>query len=238
MHHLTARRPHLVINLLKRTKLDANRDRDQAAFGDLTAEKAWDEFHQHIDESKKMFDGPGIFFDMHGHGRPEQWAMLGYLFRGPDLNAGGLSPSNSSIRSLAESTDVTFEELVRGNDSLGAYLDENGFHAVPSPKYPGPGNATFYRGGYNTRRHGSRDGGTVDAIQIESVYSFRSPASRRDQYANALARSITKYLNKYYGYSVPEPVKSAAFTRTSQDFGLVVYLLMAAVAMALHGGTL
>ncbi len=42
--------PHVVINNLHRLKLDANRDKPEATFGEETPELAWEEFHNYIDE--------------------------------------------------------------------------------------------------------------------------------------------------------------------------------------------
>ena len=38
-------RPYLIINNLKRTKMDANRDKVEAAQNNVFAERAFDEFH-------------------------------------------------------------------------------------------------------------------------------------------------------------------------------------------------
>ena len=45
-------KPHVIINNLKRTKLDANRDKAEAAQGDLSAERAYDEYHYYISKAK------------------------------------------------------------------------------------------------------------------------------------------------------------------------------------------
>ena len=43
---LTGRSPTMVINLLARVKLDANRDINEATFGEEVAIEAWEEFHR------------------------------------------------------------------------------------------------------------------------------------------------------------------------------------------------
>ena len=102
-------------------------------------------------------------------------------------------------------------------------LEAEGFHAVPSPRQPYPGyNHTFYfnllplwvlnhlviktgddkyfSGGYTTKVHGSRDGGTIDAIQIECPSEMRIHAGfdGRVLYAQALGRAISTYYREYY----------------------------------------
>ena len=49
-------KPHVIINNLKRTKLDANRDKAEAAQGDISAERAFDEFHHYISKAKENAD--------------------------------------------------------------------------------------------------------------------------------------------------------------------------------------
>ena len=80
-------RPHVIINNLKRTKLDANRDKTEAAQNNIFAERAFDEFHYYIssarDEIIKNFN-TGLLFDIHGHGaNPDGFVDLrtwiGYL---------------------------------------------------------------------------------------------------------------------------------------------------------------
>ena len=73
----------MVINNLHRNKLDANREIGEATLGDSTAEMAFNEFHQCIEEAKAAIEadtcvnGSGLFLDMHGHGHPNNWAELG-----------------------------------------------------------------------------------------------------------------------------------------------------------------
>ena len=41
--------------------------------------------------------------------------------------------------------NVTFEELLRGNQSFGGFLEDNGFVAVPSPMNPGRNGNKYFR---------------------------------------------------------------------------------------------
>ena len=65
-------KPHVIINNLKRTKLDANRDKVEAAQGDISAERAFDEFHYYISKAKEKIltdYTDGLFLDIQGHGQ-------------------------------------------------------------------------------------------------------------------------------------------------------------------------
>ena len=80
-------RPYVIINNLKRTKLDANRDKIEAAQNNIYAERAFDEFHFYIEKAREDIISKfstGILFDIHGHGiNPDGFndlrTWIGYL---------------------------------------------------------------------------------------------------------------------------------------------------------------
>ena len=76
---------------------------------------------------------------------------------------------------------------------------------MPSPEAPGPGSAPYFRGGYNTREHGSvTDGEVVSGIQIEHHYSgIRDTAENRAEYAARAARVIRAFMLEHYGFFEP-----------------------------------
>ena len=164
LYKTTGKYPHVVICNLHRTKLDANRDITEAAQGNAEAEKAWKEWHDFLEYAKKEVEkqyGTGFYFDIHGFSGMRKWIQLGYLIRGRDfdnvpneeLNKGFFAV-RSSIRNLAENSKKSFAELVRGESSLGALFEKEGYPTVPGNKHPGPGNfGTYFNGGYNTYRH-------------------------------------------------------------------------------------
>ena len=140
-----------------------------------------------------LFKG-GLYLDLLGHGHSEDWTELGYLISGPDLDNTSLTlnPNVTSIRSLASSHPL--EELLRGKESLGGLLEDEGITAVPSPGHRGPGGESMFYGfgSYNMHRHGSRDGGNVDGTQIAVARAFRTSDSRRPAYVKALAKAIIR----------------------------------------------
>ena len=69
---------------------------------------------------------------------------------------------------------------------------------VPSPAHPDPGAGNYFDGGYNTRRHGSRDGGRVDAVQLEVPRHLRVGTSARRRLAEDLARGFEAFLERWY----------------------------------------
>ena len=85
------------------------------------------------------------------------------------------------------------------NSGVGAMFETEGYRAVPSPKQPVPGDDKYYRGGYITQIHGSREGGLVDAVQVEVPGEIRyGEEEERTKYGQAVARILTQYMNLYY----------------------------------------
>lgn len=199
---VTGETPHMIVNQLHRSKLDANRERDEATQGDFKSECTFDTYHGFIEKAHnlvKKTGQPGIHFDIHGVGsHPDLWFELGYLIDNDDLDSGRLRRSESSINALAHRVDVSFEQILRGDSSLGAMFQEAGYKAIPSPRYPGPGSGVsgkYFRGGYTTRRWGSKDGGDIDCIQMELP-----PEPRRNnmEHGPKMGQVMGEFVNKYY----------------------------------------
>ena len=208
-------RPHVILCRLKRTKLDANRDSVEAAQDDKYALRAWQEYHHYIGVAKLKIEtdyGSGLFFDMHGHGKnPDGFYdlrnWLGYLLSGSELdlsdavlNANSFK-NESSIRALVDSSSSSFIEVLRGANSFGAILDSIGFKSVPSVNDPGPNGMRYFSGGYNTVRHGSKNGGMISAIQVEAP----KPGIRENQttwskcssaFVSTISIDYTKHLKR------------------------------------------
>lgn len=222
--------PHIIINNLKRIKLDANRDIGEAACGNEYAEQAWNEFQNYIDSAKKSvttISGKGLFIDLHGHGHAIQRLELGYLLSATELRYSDetLNTSTyvnmSSIHSLAldNVTGLTHSGLIRGITSLGSLFATKGFASVPSIDDPYPlSGQSYFSGGYNTDRHGSRTEGTIDGIQIECNQDVRFIESARLAFADGFAEVTLDYLINHYfpdlpstycnGSGVEEPISS------------------------------
>ncbi|XP_044162010.1 uncharacterized protein LOC122946438 isoform X2 [Bufo gargarizans] len=186
--------PHIVINNLSRSKLDPNRDKDEAAFGVPDADQAWDEFMGFI-RSAKSHMSQGLLIDIHGQSHPEQWIELGYLISKANLDSGKFSASDTSIYALSKRRpDTSFEELLRGRQSLGMFIEEQNVNyvCVPSPSNPGPNGGAYFSGGFITSTHGSKISGEVDAIQIELPKWIRESVER-SKFAAVLAKAILNF---------------------------------------------
>lgn len=202
--------PHLIVNLLHRKKFDANRNLREAADGSAVVERAWYAYHRFIDSAKARVTANyerGVLFDLHGHAHDEQRLELGYLLRSEDLRKQDTSINKpgtiaeSSIRTLVKDNlpGVSHAQLLRGEQSLGALLDDRGVRAVPSNREPFPETGQpYFSGGYNTRRHGSLEGGTIDAIQVECHQGVRFNRFNRERFAKNLTTAINEFIDIHY----------------------------------------
>ena len=221
MDTLTARfggKPHVILCLLERLKLDANREIEEAAGGNLYAKRAWEEYHHYLDIAKElvtMNHASGILFDIHGHGEnPDGFydlrTWLGYLIKGDELDlpdeelSTNTFKNKSSIRVLADSSAYTFINIVRGSTSFGTILDSLGYACVPSVNDLGPAGSRYFSGGYITVRHGSRDGGIISAVQVELPQpGIRDTEENWSSYASAFATAV----GAYYSYHLEQNIQ-------------------------------
>ena len=74
---------------------------------------------------------------------------------------------------------------------------------MPSPTHPHPAGGGYFSGGYNTATHGSRSGGAVDGIQVETHYSIMDTEAERDDYARKLAQSMLGFFQTHYKMKLP-----------------------------------
>lgn len=210
--------PHVVINHLHRRKLDANRERAEAACGNAAASRAWDEYQGFLDLARERVieeHGRGWFMDIHGHGHEIQRLELGYLLTRAELNqddaalaADGEAARRSSIYTIVEQSPLDHAALLRGEESLGALYEAHGFPAVPGLSDPKPGDDPFFTGGYNTRRHGcgsaadglgGRTGGPICGVQLEANrIGVRDTESSRASFAAATAAVLETFLSEHW----------------------------------------
>jgi hypothetical protein len=212
LFEMTGRYPHVIINKLARIKLDANRNINEAAQGNQWAERAWYEYHGFIEDAKATVVaqyGRGHYFDFHTNDHADQWVEFGYGLSSSDLNRSDAELDSATyknkcyLKSLAYTPGVSFPEIIRGGTSLGGLLQAQGYKSVPSPAHPHPAGGGYWNGGYNSWRHGSKNGGTIDGTQVETYWGF-ARNSERDAYSRALAETILDFMAIYYEF---EPVQ-------------------------------
>ncbi|MCE1189490.1 MAG: hypothetical protein LWX56_10140 [Ignavibacteria bacterium] len=203
--------PHIIINQLHRSRLDANRNVEEAAAGNDLAKEAWEDYHHFIEYASSVVAneyGKGLYIDLHGHHHDIQQLELGYLLAPEELQLPDSLLNTdyfiekSSIRHMVRNTvePLTFMEIVRGKKSLGAMFVQHGYQAVPSPDFETPPTEDLYfPGGYDTYRHGSSGSGVIDGIQIETnIKGLRDNAGNIARFAKTMTDVVTEYLQTYY----------------------------------------
>jgi hypothetical protein len=210
INQVTGCNAHVIICHLKRTKLDANRDIDIAACGNEYAEIAWNEYHKYIDSAKAIItrtSGKGLFIDLHGHGHAIQRLELGYLLTATQLRYSDATLNTNTYKNLSSIRNLIYSgisgqshsELLRGTQSLGSLFSARGYPSVPSidDTYPQTGEA-YFSGGYNTERHGSKNQGAIDGIQVECNQDVRFTTSARQAFASHFGAVLLAYLDAHY----------------------------------------
>lgn len=208
--------PHVIINRLDRKKLDANREIIEATDSNSVTEPYWHDYMNFIDSARNLVNKSnqkGIFLDIHGHGHSIQRLELGYLLSGTDLRKNDSSLDSSPLNTKTSLLNLRYSnlnsyshsQLIRGPYCFGAMIQRRGFPAVPSDSIPFPLiGEPYFNGGYNTVRFGSKNGGTIDAIQIESHQGVRFNYTKRVEYADSLAEAILEYVTKHYFVNFPQ----------------------------------
>jgi len=205
------RRPFVVINRLHRRKFDANRDRTEATGGFARLDPMWDLLHLRVDSAKARatrVHPRALVIDLHGHAHAVPRLELGYLLSAASLRLADslLTPllSTSSLAALDVATTGVDRgtALLRGPRALGTRLADAGYPSVPSAQDPAPATADeYFNGGYNTMRHGSRNGGAVDAVQIECNHAgVRDTAPNRTAFAEGLVTALLAWFADQYGW--------------------------------------
>ena len=201
-------RPYVIINNLKRTKLDANRDKTEAAQNNIYAERAFDEFHFYIEKAREDIISKfstGILFDIHGHGiNPDGFndlrTWIGYLLTADELDNSNeyidqnISTNDVSIYSLLNSSGQTLSQLLSGPNSLGALFENNNYTALPSPESRSPEGMRYFSGGYNTFRYGTNREFNFSSIQLEFPFQgLRDTPQSRTQFSSIFVDLVHEY---------------------------------------------
>ena len=188
-------RPHAVYNRLKRSKLDVNREINAATFHVPDAVKVYQDYFNFINKAKSAIRGRGLLLDIHGQEHNLERVELGYLLRGSQLNKDVFSVEKTSIRNLGKywcgRHTSCLKDFIRGNRSLGHFMNQEGLRTLPSPQEPAPNKTSYFTGGYTVKWYGSRFGGDIDAIQMEFPIQLRTKVG----WTNARSRVVRAILH-------------------------------------------
>lgn len=226
IHQLTGRYPHIIINKIHRSKIDLNRDLNEATCGEPLAEPYWHEWQRYIDTAKAIVTrnwGKGFYIDLHGHAHDVQQIEWGYMLTSSQLELSDESLNldyyieRSSIRNLAgnNASGLSHSALLRGEFSIGSMMAAMNFPGVPSTNKPFPGGEPYFSGGFNTKRNGSVDGGTIDGVQLEANRDIRTDHLERLRLSGTLAAAILDFVKMHYFPQIEE-----FYTWDSSDNGI------------------
>jgi len=201
--------PHLVKSHLHRSKADLNRKFEEGVeCSDCKAVAAYNAYHDQLKKAVEAVEnlGGGLLLEIHGHAVPWDGTMVGYRISEDDLNDDNLDATKTTIRYLAEKEGNSIEELIKGNTSMGALMEDRGYAAVPSDVHPKPDSIKnegfhFYKGGYILREYGSRkEGKVVDAIQFEFPKEKRYKGGKkvRNKLIDVMVEVIADFLKLHY----------------------------------------
>lgn len=193
--------PYAVIAEISRTKVDINRQKDEA-YEDENAAIVYNQFHDFIQDSKKEIEekfSKGLYIDIHGQSHPKAYLEFGYLIDNSILRQHESIlrdyTKDSSISSLSNFSKECFIDQIRGPSSMGSLMCNEGYDSIPSVKLPYASDDNYFEGAYNTKKHGSLNGGNISGIQIEFPYAdVRDSHENRQKCAKAFVCSLLTFM--------------------------------------------
>ncbi|MCA9141264.1 MAG: hypothetical protein KDB05_00670 [Planctomycetales bacterium] len=174
-------KPYLVAARFDRKFIDVNRGR-QDAYEDPLAQPHYDAYHQAIDAACQEIIqhwGRGLLLDIHGTSTEPNT-----IFRG--TNDG---------KTASHLVNRFGNDSLRGPTSLFGRFAAAGYTVNPGIGSEAPESAR-HRGGYTVRSYGSREGRTIDAIQLEFGSALRATTSL-DRTSKDFASAIVEFASTY-----------------------------------------
>lgn len=181
IHKKTGGRPYLVIAHFSRQYIDANRDAKNA-YESKKARPVYDAYHAAIEDAKKAIVkkwGRGILLDIHGQGAEKET-----VFRG-----------TNDTKTVKHLLDRSGRGAFVGPKSILGVMEKKGVKVKPACASRDKEDRRF-SGGYTVQHHGSRDGGSIDAIQLEFGSALRL-AKGRPRTAELLAEAVAVFAKEH-----------------------------------------
>jgi hypothetical protein len=192
--------PYLVIDYLKRTKLDQNREIVEATCGNASMENIWNNYHFSIDTCIAKINNKysqALFIDMHGHGHTKQRLELGYLVTANALrNPTTILPATTSYYNMLQQNPfLSSNQFLTTANSFGTFMANKNFPTVPSAQDVAPLiTDEYFDGGYNTKTYTSSQYPKVYGWQIETNFTgVRDTETSRVNFAKAFLLSLMQF---------------------------------------------
>lgn len=212
LYDSTGARPYVVRMLLKRSKIDVNRDSVKEMrlvndSRDAEALRAWSEYHTLADQAEadcRAKFGRCFVIDIHGHSHPVQQLELGYLLPATSydrsdaqMDADWTLRERSSLATWSSTATSSLARVLRGSKSFGTFMEAAGIPATPSVTRPRPDRTYYYNGGYSVRRHMCWDRGPHCGLQIEHDGAVRNNSVKRARYTRAFPGVLRRYVAQF-----------------------------------------
>jgi hypothetical protein len=204
--------PYLVINYLRRTKLDQNREIVEATCGNASMESTWRNYHLSIDTCIAKITNKyaqALFIDLHGHGHTKQRLELGYLVSANALrNPTSILPASTAYYNMLQQNPfLSSNQFLTTPNSFGTFMANRNFPAVPSAQDVAPlSTDEYFDGGYNTQTYTSSLYPKVYGWQMETNFTgVRDSEASRIVFVKAFLQSIMQF------YSTNTSLIPAAF---------------------------
>ncbi|MDO6600179.1 hypothetical protein, partial [Tenacibaculum sp. 1_MG-2023] len=149
--------PHIIVNNLRRTKLDPNRTQSVATCNNSTAAIYYNAFHDFIDDASADVTakyGKGLYIDLHGQSHSIPRIEAGYNLPSSSFDedldntsTNATELSRVTIKNLIENNiqNLGFEDLIRGAQSLGGLMQTTGGAEYAGLGHAGCGRSVGYR---------------------------------------------------------------------------------------------
>ena len=164
-----------------RKYIDANRPAKNA-YESALAKPTYDAYHHALQHARKEVQDKwrsGLLLDIHGQAAEGQ-----AIFRG-----------TNNGKTVAHLIDRHGKPALTGPKSVLGVLAKKGYAIIPSNDSANKEDPRF-GGGYTVQTYGSRDGGTIDAIQFELGVKLRQPKNA-EQTASDIADAIAIFAKEY-----------------------------------------
>jgi N-formylglutamate amidohydrolase len=175
-------KPYLVVAHFLRKQVDANRPAS-GAYESPIAKPYYDAYHKALKEYRDTIQknwGRGLLLDIHG-----QAADSATIFRGTN--------NGKTVRHLL---DRFGREALTGPNGILGHLEANGCKISPAGAKNLEAEDRRFTGGYIVATYGSKDAGSVDAIQLELGGSLRT-LKGSDEFADKLADAIIAFSKEF-----------------------------------------
>ena len=107
--------------------------------------------------------------------------------------------NESSIRRLSGYSGSMFPSFLRGENSLGRYMQNQSLDTVPSPTVTEPGTGYTYFGATLSPITGRYATDSSDVYQAECHSSNRLSTPARNIFGDRFATALVHFHNEYYG---------------------------------------